>query len=255
MLQREIRIAAVIAALAGSEAATGQLFAEEVRVLAAGAVQRAVNDIVAEFRVTNPGHTLVIAFDTVGALRDRALGGEIADVVLLSEAGLKALGDRGRLVDGRIVRLGATEVGICVQVGTPALDLTSPDKLKATLLAATSIVHADPARGATAGSHFRKLLGVLGLENELAGRISVVPFGGDIAKDVAAGKFALGVSQLTEIRTVSGVRGYPLPEPHSLKTVYGYGLGRPPGEGASAFLSILTGERGRAAFERSGFMP
>lgn len=245
----------MIAAMVGAVAAPKELFAEEVHVLAAGAVQRAVNDVVDAFHVANPGHTLVVSVDTVGALRDRVLGGAIADVIVISEAGLRTLRDRGRLVDGRIYRLGLTEVGICVAASAPALDVSTPDKLKVALLAAASIVHADPARGATAGSHFRRLVGVLGLETELAGRISVVPFGGDIARQVADGKFALGVSQLSEIITHTGVRGYPLPEPHSLKTIYSYGLGRPPGEGATAFLSLLTGDRGRTAFNRSGFMP
>lgn len=233
---------------------TGRALAEEVHVLAAGAVQKAVQEVVQKFEAAT-GHKVAARFDTVGALRDRVLAGETPDLVILSDAGLKTLNERGRLWEGRQVRVGETAVGICVPAGAPPLDVSTPEKLKSALQAATSIAHADPSRGATAGTHFRKVLVALGLEAELAPRITVVPFGGTIANDVAAGKFALGVSQLTEILTVPGVRGYDLPEPHALRTVYVVGLGKAPGTAGTALLALLTGEAGRAAFARSGFRP
>ncbi len=228
--------------------------ADEVRVFAAGAVQKAVVDVASAFERAS-GHTVVATYDTVGALRDRVMGGETPDVIVLSETGLAALAGKDRLWQGKRTVVGQTSVGICVPTGAPALDVSTPEMLGAALRAAGSIAHADPSRGATAGTHFRKVLVALGLDAELASRIVVVPFGGTIAKDVAEGKFALGVSQLTEILTVPGVRGYELPEPHRLRTGYAVGLAKAPNAATTALIEMLTGEFGKAAFARSGFMP
>ena len=234
--------------------AKGPARADEVAVFAAGAVQKAVVEVAAAFEATT-GHKVVASYDTVGALRDRVLAGETPDLVIVSEAGLKALAAKGKLWQGSEVRLGETSVGICVPASGPPLDISTPEKLKAVLLAAPSIAHADPARGATAGTHFRKVLAALGIEAELSPRVTVVPFGGTIAKDVAAGKFALGVTQMTEIVTIPGVRGHALPEPHALRTGYGMGLGKAPGAAAADLIELLKGESGRAAFAKSGFTP
>ena len=93
--------------------AKGPARADEVAVFAAGAVQKAVVEVAAAFEATT-GHKVVASYDTVGALRDRVLAGETPDLVILSEAGLKALAAKGKLWQGSEVRLGETSVGICV---------------------------------------------------------------------------------------------------------------------------------------------
>ena len=70
--------------------------AESVRVLAAGAAQGAIRQLEPAF-ASATGHKLDAAFDTVGALRDRVLAGEKADVVILSEAGMAALEKAGKV--------------------------------------------------------------------------------------------------------------------------------------------------------------
>ena len=233
--------------------------AEEITVLAAGAVQKPVAELIAEFTKRRPEAKVTVAYDTVGALRDRVLGGESPDLVLLSEAGLKALKERGRLERGQMIPLGRTGVGLCAPLSAGAIDISTPEKLKAALLAAKSIAHADPARGATAGTHFRKVLSDLGILEQLGSRLTVVPFGGTIAGQVAKGEFALGVSQATEIVPNKDVQFLgTLPEPHALWTVYGLasvkGL-RIPDSAAAELAVLIMGEEGHAAFAKAGFSP
>lgn len=228
--------------------------ADEVRVLAAGAVKRALGALVGPFEARGQ-HTVAVHFDTVGALRDRVLTGEAPDLVILSDTALTLLADRGKLWNGTRHTLGKTSVGICIAATAPSVDISTPEKLRAVLLAAASIAHADPKRGATAGTHFRRVLAKLGIEAELSSRVTVVPFGAGIAGDVADGKFALGASQMSEIVVDSRVRGYALPEPYALQTGYGVGLVKAPGEGARAFVAWLRGETGRAALATAGFAP
>ena len=78
-----------------------------------------------------------VVFDTVGALRDRVLGGDAADVVILSEAGLAALEKAGKIA-GPAVDLGSISVALAMRKGAQIPDITSPEALKQALLAANS---------------------------------------------------------------------------------------------------------------------
>ncbi len=244
----------------GAGGALGQAAAaEEVLVFAAGAVQKPVAEMIAELAKLRPDVKVMAVYDTVGALRDRVLAGENPDLLLLSEAALKALGEKGRLARGQYRPIGRTVAGLCAPKASPEIDISTPEKLKAALLAAPSIVHADPARGATSGAHFRKVLGELGILDAIAAKITVIPFGGEIAPRVAKGEFALGATQASEIVTVDGVRYLgPLPDPHGLVTVYGLatvkGLRMPDSAGADLAV-LLMQENGAAAFKRAGFTP
>ena len=236
----------------------GPTHAAEIRVYAAGAVQKGVQALAAEFEAKT-GHRIVATYDTVGSLRDKVLAGDAPHIVIVSAPALKALEEKSRLLAGTRKDIGKTGVGL---MGHPdahrnsLVDIASPEKLKTLLLSAKSIAHADPARGATAGTHFRKIIGELGIAETLAPRITVVPFGGAIAEQVAAGAFELGVSQATEIVPNPNVRflGF-LPDPLQLWTVYGAAGVAPMEPAAAEFMALLTGPAGQAAFATIGFRP
>jgi molybdate transport system substrate-binding protein len=226
--------------------------AHDVRVLAAGAVQGAVQRLEPALAVS--GHKLLATFDTVGALRERVLSGEAADVVILSEAGMAALVTADRIDAGSVIDLGATSVALAVRRGAAVPDVSSSEALRRTLLAAVSVAHADPARGATAGAHFAGVLQRLGLAEELRGRIVVLGFGGDVIAGVAEGRFAIGVSQSSEIVSHPGVvLAGRLPEPFAHHTRYRAAKVIGAGPPAEAFLALIGSAQGRAAFAAIGF--
>ena len=228
-------------------------WAEEVRVLAAGAVQTAVRQLAAAFAAAS-GHALKPEFDTVGALRNRVLAGDRADVVILSEAGMAALEQAAKIDPKGTIGLGSTAVALAVRKGAPMPDLSSPESLRRSLLAATSIAYADPARGATAGGHFAGVLERLGIAGEVGSRVTVLPFGGDVIKAVAEGRFEIGVSQSSEIVAHADVvLAGRLPAPFDHRTRYVAAKGVGAGPGADAFLAILQGASGRAALAAIGF--
>lgn len=246
------RLGAPLAALLAMLVAGTEAAASEVRVFAAGAVQAAIQRL--EPAVTSGGHKLLASFDTVGALRERVLAGEAADVVILSEAGMAALARAGKIDGGSLIDLGTTSVALAVRKGADVPDVASPDALRRTLLAATSIAHADPARGATAGAHFAAVVQRLGLADELRGRIVVLGFGGDVIAGVAEGRFAIGVSQSSEIVAHPGVvLAGRLPEPFAHHTRYRAAKAMGAGPGAEAFLALIGSTGGRAALAAIGF--
>lgn len=229
--------------------------AETVRVLAAGAAQGALGPVGETFARAS-GHTIDATFDTVGALRTRVLAGEGADVVILSADAIAALEVAGKIDAASAVDLGSVQVALAVRRGSTVPDISSVETLKRTLLAARSLAHADPVRGATAGTHFAKVLEQLGIAQEVRPRVSVLPFGGDVVAGVADGRFEIGVSQSSEIvahPAVALVGG--LPEPFAHRTRYLAAKLQGKGAAADLLLETLRGPQGRAALAAAGFEP
>ena len=226
--------------------------AGDVTVLAAGAAKELVSRIDTPFTQAT-GHRIKATFDTVGALRERVEKGERPDVVILSRAAIAQLNKLG-LIDAATIRdVGDVQVGLAVNATTAVPDISTPEALRKALLAATSIAYADPARGATAGAHFAKVLATLGIYEQVASKVTVLPFGVEVIEAVAAGKYELGVSQSSEIVQHKGVRYVgALPMPHQLATRYQIAALKDRPYGVSLTDFIVT-SRGRKASLESGF--
>ena len=228
------------------------VLAGDVTVLAAGAAKELVTRIHAPFTEAT-GQRIKATFDTVGAQRERVEKGERPDVVILSSAAISQLNALG-LIDAATIRdVGNVQVGLAVSANADAPDISTPDALRKGLLAAKSVAYADPARGATAGAHFAKVLMALGINEQIAGKVTVLPFGVEVIEAVAAGKFELGVSQSSEIVQHKGVRYVgALPMPHQLTTLYQIAALKDRPLGVSLADFMVT-ERGKQASRESGF--
>jgi len=226
--------------------------AETNRILAAGAVQGAVLRLEPAIAVASTAKFDAV-FDTVGALRDRVLGGDAGDIVILSEAGLAALEKAGKIA-GPAIDLGSISVALAARKGARVPDVGSPDALRQALLSAGSIAYADPARGATAGAHFEHVLEQLGIAKDVGARVTVLPFGGDAIEEVARGRFEIGVSQSSEIVAHPGVTMVGrLPAPHDRRTRYLAAKLVGGGARADAVLAVLQTAAARSVFAEFGF--
>lgn len=229
-------------------------YAGDINVLAAGAAKELVARIDAPFTQATGRH-IKATFDTVGAQRERVEKSERPNVVILSSAAIAQLNKLG-LIDAATIRdVGDVQVGLAVNANSGAPDISTPEALRKALLAAKSLAYADPARGATAGAHFAKVLTALGITEQIASKVTVLPFGVEVIEAVAAGKFEIGVSHSSEIVQHKGVRYIgALPVPHQLATRCQIAAlkDRPLGVSLSDF--IVT-ERGRLASRESGFDP
>lgn len=194
--------------------------ADELQVFAAGAVKSIVQETAAGFE-RETGHRLRFVFGTVGALRNRIVAGEAADVALLSTAALAELDRAGLTAPAPRSVIGSIGSGIAIRAGAPVPRIATPEELRETLLAARSISYGDPARGATSGMHFAGVLERLGIAEQLRARTVLVPFGVEAIQRVAAGESELAVSQASEILANPGVRlAGPLPPALQNATTY-----------------------------------
>jgi molybdate transport system substrate-binding protein len=157
---------------------------------------------------------------------------------------------------GSIVDVAKSSVAVAAREGVPKPDISTPDALKATLLAAKSVVYADPARGASSGIHVDSVLKRLGIYAEMAPKTVLRP-GGYVVEAVAAGEAELGLHQVSEILPVHGVTLLgPLPAELQRITPYAAAVGRTEQpERAAAVLAFITGPDVHPILRAKGLEP
>lgn len=226
--------------------------AAEVKVLSAGAVKAVVSELAEAFR-QETGHAVRLTFDTVGALRKKAAT-EPADVLILTDAAVDDLARQGIVVVGTRMDIARVGIGVAVKQGAPLPDISTPEALKQTLLAAKSLVYVDPARGATSGIHFAGVLQRLGIAEAVKDKTLLWP-GGFAAEAVAKGQADLCVHQISEILPVPGVALVgPLPKDLQKITTYSAGLASQSAslDAARAWLAFLARPAFKAKFAAAG---
>jgi molybdate transport system substrate-binding protein len=95
-----------------------EVFAVELNVLAAGAVEAVVRDVVGRFEKES-GHTVKLTYAPVGALRDKIYAGEPADLTIVTPVIIEQLLSRGLVSSASRTDLGRVGGGIAVRKGAP----------------------------------------------------------------------------------------------------------------------------------------
>jgi molybdate transport system substrate-binding protein len=232
---------------------TSSAFAEDVKVYAAAVVKSPLLKMAADYEAAT-GNRVVCVFDTAGATEQKFRADPAGALLITTET---LIGDRvksGTLKDGTTVRLGAVVAGIAVPPGAPKPDISSPEKLKAALLAAPRIAFSDPARGATVGTHFVKVIEALGIKDQVMRKATVAPDGVETMRLVVEKKADLGVSQMSEIvQANKDALVGPFPKEFDLSTTFAlwHRTDIPPA-GAN-FAAMLTSAAGRAKLAAEGF--
>src|SRR6266568_6676173 len=204
---------AIIAAFAANVAAQ----AEEIKVLCTIGVKPALPDVVAEFERAT-GHKVSIVWGNAATLKSRYLEGEQADVAVLTAAAIDDLIKAGK-VTGR-VDLARSGMGLAVKAGAPKPDISSPEALKRTLLAAKSVGYS--TQGAS-GIYFVTVIERLGIAAEVKAKHKDTA--GAVGELVAAGEAEIGVQQIPELAAVPGVEVIgPLPGDLQVITVFSAAL-------------------------------
>jgi carbon-monoxide dehydrogenase large subunit len=225
---------------------------DELTVLSGGAVQTIVAELAEAYR-QETGRAVKVTFATVGALRKQAVT-EPADVLILTDDAIDDLIRQGIVAAGTRTDIARVGVGVAVKQGAPRPDVSSPEALRQTLLAAKSLVCADPAKGATSGVHFAEVLQRLGIAEHVKAKTLLWPEGFP-ARAVADGQAELCVHQISGIVPVAGVSLVgPLPRELQKITTYSAGLAtrsvQP--DVARAFLAFLARPAFRAKFAAAG---
>jgi len=232
-----------------------EVSAVELNVLAAGAVEAVVRDMVGNFEEES-GHTVKLTYAPVGALRDKIYAGEPADLTIVTPVIIEQLQARGLVRPGTRTDLGRVGGGIAVRKGAPRPAIGTPEELKRALLAAKEIYYADP-KIATAGAYFLQVVDRLGIGEE-ARKKGRTARGGKESMELMAKSAveAIGLTQISEILSVPEVELVgPYPGDLQLMTTYtGIVLERTQQLAAvEAFLRFLTSPPVQARFKQQGY--
>jgi molybdate transport system substrate-binding protein len=238
-------------------AGSSNVQAAELNVLAAGATESTVRDLVGMFEKES-GHTVKLTYAPVKALRDKIYAGEAADLTIVTPIIIEQLQAKGFVRPNTGVDLGRVGGGIAVRRGEPLPAIGTPEELKRALLMAKEVYYADPAT-ATAGAYFLKVADRLGIGGAVRqkGRTGA---GGKEAMELMAKSTAdaIGLTQISEILSVPEVVLVgPYPGDLQAMTTYtGVMLTRTAQpEAAEAFLRFLTSSPVQARFNQAGFEP
>ena len=228
--------------------------AAEIKVLASVALTSAFNELAPNFEQAT-GNKLNIGYGLTADIRKRMLDGEAADVLILTRPVMDELDKQQKFASGSITNVAATPVALAIRAGAPKPDISTVDALKRTLLAAKSIVYADPAKGGASGVYFATVVERLGITDQLKSKTILVP-GAQAAEVLAKGEAEIGVAQSSEIVPIAGAELLgPLPGEFASTTVWTIGIGtttKVP-EAAKSFIQFLTGPIARPVFNAKGF--
>lgn len=239
-------------------AASSVAGAAEIKVMISGGLSAAYKELVPQFeRMT--GHTVVTAYGpsmgtTQNAIPVRLTRGEQADVLIMVGDALGRLIDDGKVIRDSRVDIARSPIGMAVRAGAPKPDISTPEALKKTLLAAKSVAYSDSASGVYVGT---ELFAKLGIAEEMKDKAKKIP-AEPVARGVARGDSELGFQQVSELLAVSGVDLVgPLPEPVQKITMFSAALAsgaREPDAGR-ALIAFLASPAAAPVLKKTGLDP
>ena len=230
--------------------------AADIKILTAGAFKQVVLEIVPQYEKES-GNRVSVSNDTAGALKKRIEEGESFDVAVITPAVLGELIAKGKIAAGTNVNVACVSIGVVVREGAAKPDISTVEAFKQALLAAKSVAYIDPASGGSSGVYIEKLLGRLGIADQIRPKARLKK-GGHVADLVVSGEAELGLHQISEIVPVKGAALVgPLPEEIQNRTTYAAAVSASAANkvAADALIKMLSGPAGAAVLKSKGMEP
>jgi molybdate transport system substrate-binding protein len=193
------RFAAVALATCLGTLIAGAADSAEITVVAGGGPLPDVLGTLMPMFESATGNKVRIAFKGGPAITADIKQGA-ADLVITGTEQVDDLAKSGDVAGESKTLLMISKVGIAVKAGAAKPDVSTPDKLKAALLAAKTVGYSQGA----SGQHFLTVLQKLGITDPVRSKAVVVQ-GRPVGAAIASGEAEIGVQQVAELRPVSGV--------------------------------------------------
>jgi molybdate transport system substrate-binding protein len=233
--------------------ASGSPLADEIKLLSAGAVRAALQELAPAFeRATH--HTVAITYGTAGSLQAQLAEGAKADLVVLPAEGIAEAEARGWVRAGTRRDLAHVGIGVAVRKGAPLPDIASPEALKRALLAASAVAYVDPTRG-TSGRYIDSVvLPALGIATEVRAKARLQREG-SAAEFLRRGEADIAMQQMSELLAEDGVTVVG-PLPASLQKISTYSAAITTDAVAATpareLIEFLSAPESRAVFRAKG---
>jgi molybdate transport system substrate-binding protein len=240
-----------VATMAGclSVLVAGAAHAAEITVVAGGGPLPDVLGTLMPMFENATGNKVKIDFKGAPAIAADIKQGA-ADLVITGTEQVDDLAKSGDVASDGKTLLMISKVGIAVKAGTPKPDVSTPDKLKAALLAAKTVGYSQGA----SGQHFATVLQKLGITDSVKGKAVVVQ-GRPVGAAVASGEAEIGIQQVAELRPVPGVDQFAeMPAELQKQIPYSGGIGAKAKDPATAraLVSFLRSVPAQEVLKRKG---
>jgi molybdate transport system substrate-binding protein len=223
----------------------------------AGGAPKPVFDRLSPLFERRTGNKLNALYDSMSGVAGRVAAHEAFDVLVMPVPLIEAYVKDGTVIAAGRAALANIGLAVGVKADGDVPDVSTPDKLRAALLAARMVVHAPPT-ATPSGAQSDKIIKELGLEQALAGRVvHRAGLAGGVTM-IANGIDVIGIFPKSEIVAGPGVAlaGAP-PPPLQLNITYGSGVvAASPAQGAAAeFIKFLVEPENRKVWTACGFDP
>ena len=165
--------------------------------------------------------------------------------------------DSGNVVASSERPLASVAVGVAVRKGAPKPDISTPEALKKTLLAAKSIAYPDASAGAAAGVSVEAMLKNLGIADQIQAKIQRAQGGAGAMAAVAKGTAEIGMTFLSEMEDPGIDVAGPLPNkvcPPTRLVGFVSAHAKSP-EGAKELLAFLSSKQAASAYKAQHMTP
>jgi molybdate transport system substrate-binding protein len=192
-------IAVAIASSLSALAAGTPTHAAEITIVAGGGPLPDVMGTLLPMFEKATGNTVKISFKGGPEIAADLKQGT-ADLVITNSEIVDELATSGAVArDGKTLLM-ISKVAVGVKAGAKRPDISTPDKLKAALLAAKTVGYSQ----GTSGQHFQTVMQKLGIADAIKPKAVVVQ-GRPVGAAIASGEAEIGVQQVAELRPVAGV--------------------------------------------------
>ena len=227
--------------------------AAEITVLSTQATEKSYGELIPQFEKAS-GHTVKISYTGTLDAKKRIAAGEFFDVLIMASPEIDAFIATGTLAPGSRVDLAKSGVGIGVKAGAPKPDISTPDALKKSLLAAKSIGYST----GPSGNYVLGLFDRMGIADQLKPKLKQTPTGVFVGTITASGEVEIGIQQVSEMSQYPGVDYVgPLPGDTQKMTIFTIGLAanaKQP-EAAKALVKFTTSPSAAEAYKKRGMEP
>ena len=226
----------------------------DIAVLSAGAIEPGLKAAASAFE-KQTGHRVNITFNTAPELRKRMEGNPAFDVVIAPPAVISDFAASAKLSPAR-ANVGRVGMGVAVRDGVPLPDISTADAVKASVLAAETLVF----NRASTGLYLEGLLKKMDVYTQIENKTTRYADGASVLEHVIKGKGnEIGFGAMTEILLYTG-KGLKLvgPLPAEIQNYTAY-TAAPLASSASQalaqqFVMFLSGPVGKPLFVAAGVM-
>ena len=195
------------------------------------------------------GNTLKISFKGAPQITADLKSGA-ADLVITNSEVVDELATSGDVAREGKTLLMISKVGIAVKAGAKRPDVSTPDKLKAAMLAAKTVGYSQ----GSSGQHMQTVMQKLGITDAIKPKAVVVQ-GRPVGAAIASGEAEIGFQQVAELRPVKGVDQFgELPPELQTKIPYSAGVAAKAKDAATAraLVTFLRSPAAMAVLKRKG---